>query len=195
MLRRAPIIRRDHLLRQLSHPSDCYVIEIEAGLLVAEKAAIESAALVAAIGGDHGKSSRQRRRLTGGLRTQGQSDAAVQPTAALKQETAVPLIGQRESETDAVWFSVRSGALDRSRLRRGRTAEPRPPTVPGKFGEMRSVPGAEAGMGSAFVMASATPGELKLQHVGAMCWSAAGLSKQERCGRQKHAKRRDFSHR
>ena len=59
----------------------------------------------------HRKSSRQRRRLTGSLRTQRQGDAAVQAAAALKQKAPVPLIGQRKREADAVRLSVRSGAL------------------------------------------------------------------------------------
>ena len=111
MLRLAPVIRRDHLLRQSSDASDCNVIEIQAGLLVPEEAAVEPAAFVAAIGAHHRKSPRQRGRLTGRLRPQRQSDAAVQSSPALKQEAPVPLIGQRQSETDPVCFAVGSYAL------------------------------------------------------------------------------------
>ena len=38
---------------------------------------------------------------------------------------------------------------------------------------MRSVPGAEAGIGSAFVIASGNAGALELQHVGAVSVSSA----------------------
>src|SRR5580698_5118287 len=111
MLRRAPIIRRDRLFRQLSDAPDCHVVKIEASLLVAEKAAIEAATLVTAVGRDHGESASERRRLTGCLGTQRRSDAAVQSAAALKQESAIPLIGQREGKTNPVRFSIRAFAL------------------------------------------------------------------------------------
>ena len=111
MLRRATVIRRDRLFRQLSNAPDCHVVKIEAGLLVAEKAAIKAATLVAAIGRDHRESASERWRLTGCRGTQRRSDVAVQSTAALKQEATVPLIGQREGEADAVRFSVRALAL------------------------------------------------------------------------------------
>ena len=132
-------------MASLRDASDGDVVEIEAGLLIAEKAAIEHATLVAAIGGHHRKSARQRRRVTSRLRTQRQSDAAVQPAAALKQEASVPLIGQRQSESDPVRFSIRARALvdyavdaaERWNGDRHRS---------GKVGEIRSVPGAEAGM-------------------------------------------------
>src|ERR1700733_11525744 len=111
MLRCAPIVRRDHLLGYLSDAADCHIVEIKAGLLISEEAAVEHVTFVAAIGSDHGKATRQRGRLTRGLRTRGQGNAAVQPAAALKQETAVPLIWKRKRETDAVRLPVRSGAL------------------------------------------------------------------------------------
>src|ERR1700722_10788479 len=101
MLRGAPIVRRDHLLRYLSDAADCHIVEIQASLLIAEEAAVEHAPFVAAIGSDHCKATRQRGRLTRSLRTQGQGNAAVQPAAALKKETAGPLTGKRERETDA----------------------------------------------------------------------------------------------
>jgi hypothetical protein len=121
---------------------------------------------VAAIGGDHRESARQRRRLTGRLGTQRQSDAAVQSTAALKQETPIPLIGQRQRESDPVRFSIRSGALIDYAVDAAERGN-RDAHRSGKDGEIRSVPGAEAGIGSAFVIASGDAGKLKLEHVGA----------------------------
>src|ERR1700677_4379424 len=69
MLGRAPIIRRDHLLRATRDFSNRHVVETQAGLLVAEKAAVENAAFVAAVRAYHRESSRQPRQFTGRLRT------------------------------------------------------------------------------------------------------------------------------
>ena len=106
MLRRPPIIRGNHLFRQLCHPSNCYVVEIQRGLLIAEKAAVEYAALVAGIGSDYGKSSREGRLITHGLQSQRRGHVAIQPAPSLEQESSVPFIRQRESESDAILLSV-----------------------------------------------------------------------------------------
>jgi hypothetical protein len=87
---------------------DGHVREVEARLLIPHETAVEraAAALMARIGGDDGESACESGPVSGGLRAERKCNRAVQPTAALEQETSIPGLRQRDGKADPIPLAV-----------------------------------------------------------------------------------------
>src|ERR1700733_11149157 len=62
------------------------------------------------VGGDDGEAPRERGIVARSLRAEGKKDVSVQSAAALKQESAAPVVGERDFKSDCVRFAVEAGA-------------------------------------------------------------------------------------
>jgi hypothetical protein len=94
-------------------PAHGRVREIEIRLLVLHEAAVEGPRpLMTSVGADDGEAARESGPIACGRCTERRLHRPVQPTTALKQEPAVPLLRQRERESDAVGRAGRGATID-----------------------------------------------------------------------------------
>src|SRR5690606_26897953 len=84
--------------------------EVECSFLVGHEAGVEHRAFVAAVGADNGKAALQGGNATRGLGADGVGEAAIQAAATLEEETAVPVIGHVDGETQRIGTPVDTGA-------------------------------------------------------------------------------------
>ena len=103
------VVLREDLLREHGHAADRLVGEVEARLLLRHEGRVEDLPAVAGVGGDDGEAAGERG-IALPRPAERRRHGAVQAAAALEQEAAVPVGGEREREADAVALAVRAGA-------------------------------------------------------------------------------------
>src|SRR5262249_17437177 len=105
------VVRRDDLLCETGHAADGLIREVERRLLLAHEVRIEPIrARMSGFGADDCEAANQSGCRAGCRRPERECYAAVQPTAALLKESAVPRVRHRDREADAVWLAVTAGA-------------------------------------------------------------------------------------
>ena len=110
MFIRSSVVLGDDLLCDHGDFGDGLVEKIQCSLLVLEKAAVEPRALMTGVSARHGEAARERRTITGVLRTERWRHAAIEPAAALEQELPIPVHGKRDCESDSIRLAVAADA-------------------------------------------------------------------------------------
>ena len=106
VMRRGAVVRLDDRTRDFDGFRIRLQLEIQQGLLIGHEAAVEAAALMTAVRRDDREAALDRRPVTGCLRPDRLADRAVQPTAALEHEPAVPFGRHVDRETYRVFLAV-----------------------------------------------------------------------------------------
>src|SRR5215472_794979 len=105
------VILRHDQLRERRNAADGLIREVERRLLLAHEGRVEAVrSSMSRVGRDDSKPAKERRGAARGLRAERKRDTPVQPAAALLQEAAVPVVGQIDSELDAVRLAVAARA-------------------------------------------------------------------------------------
>ena len=106
VVRRLAVILLHHLLGDHRDGGIGLVEEVQQRFLVFHERGIEAGALVARIVAHHREARGQRCGVPRCLSAHGRIHAAVETAAALEEEPAIPVPGQRQREADAIRFAI-----------------------------------------------------------------------------------------